>query len=153
MVGIVLLPQALPEWKSASFFSASLVESPEEVNLLQLFVPDNIFRALSNGLVPAVVVFSIAVGVAVMKLEGEGKTRLLSLLGTLTKALAGVNLFVLRLYPFGCFCHRRSHVGDDASGAVWPHSGLRDSADVDRVAAGFSGPAGIGGLCDRVQLP
>ena len=103
MLGIVLLPQALPEWTSASFFSASLVEAPEAVDLLQLFIPDNIFRALSDGLVPAIVVFSIAVGVAVMRLEGEGKVQFLRLLKTLTRTLAGVNLFVLRFTPVGIF--------------------------------------------------
>jgi Na+/H+-dicarboxylate symporter/ABC-type amino acid transport substrate-binding protein len=103
LLGIVLLPQALPEWKSSSFFSSSLVESPEAVDLFHLFIPDNIFRALSNGLVPAIVVFSIAVGVAVMRMEGEGKVQLLRLLKTLTKTLAGVNLFVLRFMPLGVF--------------------------------------------------
>ncbi len=101
--GIFLLPQALPEWRSASFFSRSMIESPDAVNLVELFIPHNIFHALASNLVPAVVVFSIAVGAAVMRMEDEGKLPLLSLLRTLARTLADVNLFILRFTPLGIF--------------------------------------------------
>ena len=39
---------------------------PEEVNFLTLFIPANPFYAFANNLVPAVVVFSLAVGLALM---------------------------------------------------------------------------------------
>ncbi|MDH3603807.1 MAG: cation:dicarboxylase symporter family transporter, partial [Candidatus Tectomicrobia bacterium] len=36
---ILIMPLAFPVWESASFFSTSLVEQPETVNYLQLFIP------------------------------------------------------------------------------------------------------------------
>ncbi len=103
MVGIVLLPQSLPSWRSASFFSSSLVETPPAVKLVELFIPQNIFRSLTENMVPAVVVFSIAVGIAVMRMEEEGKEHLVRLLRTIARTLADVNLFVLRFMPLGVF--------------------------------------------------
>lgn len=40
---ILLLPLAFPAWESASFFSTALVEPPEVVNFLTLFIPANPF--------------------------------------------------------------------------------------------------------------
>ena len=42
-VVILLMPLAFPTWISASFFSTSLIEKQEEINLLTLFIPANPF--------------------------------------------------------------------------------------------------------------
>ena len=66
---ILLMPLAFPPWQDASFFSTSLVEPPVEMQWLTLFIPSNPFHALANNVVPAVVLFSMAVGMALIGME------------------------------------------------------------------------------------
>jgi Na+/H+-dicarboxylate symporter/ABC-type amino acid transport substrate-binding protein len=106
---ILLLPLAFPAWESASFFSTALVEPPEVVNFLTLFIPANPFYALANNLVPAVVLFSIAVGLALIGMEQ--KQGLLEDLTILNRAMTRVTQFVARLTPFGVFAVVASAAG------------------------------------------
>lgn len=64
-IAILVMPLAFPIWESATFFSTSLVEKPEEVNFLSLFIPANPFNSFANNVVPAVV-FSVAMGLALI---------------------------------------------------------------------------------------
>jgi len=98
---ILLMPLTFPVWESASFFSTSLLETPERVNFITLFIPSNPFFALSNNLVPAVVLFSAAVGVALIGVES--KSNLLEPLMVLNRAMTLVTQFVSRLTPIGVF--------------------------------------------------
>ncbi len=98
---VVLMPLAYPDWKAASFFSTTLVEQRPPFNFLQLFIPANPFRSLADNLVPAVVVFSAALGLALIAVER--KDGLLRGLGSLTDALSRVAGFVMKLAPFGVF--------------------------------------------------
>ena len=65
---ILLLPLSLPHMESASFFSTGSLQEPAEVDFLSLFIPSNPFHSLANNVVPAVVIFCIAVGLAIMTL-------------------------------------------------------------------------------------
>jgi Na+/H+-dicarboxylate symporter len=58
---------ALPKNDHLKF---SQLQPPEKADLLGLFIPSNPFRALSNNFVPVVVLFSIALGVALMGIGG-----------------------------------------------------------------------------------
>ena len=69
IVMIVTMPLALPPQVSASFFSSSILESSQEVNLVKLFIPSNIFDALEENIVPSIVVFCIASGIAIMGIQ------------------------------------------------------------------------------------
>ena len=64
LAAMFVMPLTFPVWQSASFFSTSLVAKPEEVNFLTLFIPANPFYSFANNLVPAVVLFSAAIGLA-----------------------------------------------------------------------------------------
>jgi Na+/H+-dicarboxylate symporter len=92
IAAILVMPLAFPVWESASFFSTSLVEKPEEVNFLALFIPSNPFYAFANNVVPAVVLFSVAVGLALIGVEQ--KQGLLSHLTVLNRAVMRVTMFV-----------------------------------------------------------
>ena len=98
---ILAMPLAFPAWESASFFSTSLVEQPEAVNYLQLFIPANPFYSFANNVVPAVVVFSIALGIALIGVEG--KEGLLDHLRLLNRAMGLITQFVAKLMPIGVF--------------------------------------------------
>ena len=63
---LVLLPLALPDLTSASFYSSSLVEPAKEIKLINIFIPKNFFASLSNNQIPSVVVFCIALGIALI---------------------------------------------------------------------------------------
>src|SRR5262245_28805694 len=96
-----LIPLAFPRTQNASFFSTTLVEKPESFDFIDLYVPSNPFRSLANNIVPAVVLFSLLVGIALMTVER--KHVLLDLLQVCGDALAKVARMVLALTPYGLF--------------------------------------------------
>ena len=98
---VAVMPLAFPDLESASFFSTSLVETPREIDFVALYVPSNFFYSLANNIVPAVVIFSLAVGVALIGVER--KEGLLANLNALANAMLGVTHFVVRLTPYGVF--------------------------------------------------
>ena len=100
LVVLYLLPLSFPNWVSGSFFSSTLLEQPQPFNFLE-FIPSNPFYSMSNNIVPAVVLFSIAVGLALMGIES--KAPLIAAFDILEEALKRVTKFVARLTPFGIF--------------------------------------------------
>jgi Na+/H+-dicarboxylate symporter/ABC-type amino acid transport substrate-binding protein len=101
LAAVVGMALAFPAWESASFFSPSLVEPPRELDLLELYVPTNPFFSLANTIVPAIVVFSLALGIALM---GEpGKAKLLPILQSTESMLLRVAAAVARAAPIGVF--------------------------------------------------
>lgn len=101
MTVVLAFPWSFPNWQSASFFSRSLVEAPPPVDFLDLYIPANPFSSLARGVVPAIAVFSIAVGVALMNITG--KAALLDTLDVFREALDRVTGFVVKLAPYGVF--------------------------------------------------
>ncbi|MDH3601197.1 MAG: cation:dicarboxylase symporter family transporter, partial [Candidatus Tectomicrobia bacterium] len=69
IAAVLVIPLAFPVRESASFFSTSLVEQSELVNYLQLFIPSNPFYSFANNIVPAVVLFSIALGLGLIGVQ------------------------------------------------------------------------------------
>jgi Na+/H+-dicarboxylate symporter len=98
---ILLMPLSFPKWVSAAFFSSALVETPPQVDFLNLYIPSNPFASLANNLVPAVVLFSILIGVALIGIEK--KETLLKGFGTTADALIRVTNMIVKLTPFGVF--------------------------------------------------
>jgi len=101
LVIIFLTPVAFPDWPSASFFSTSQIQDQPPVDFLRLYIPSNVFYSLANAIVPAVVVFSILIGVALIQVSD--KDRLLDVLSTFGEALMRVTGFIGRLAPYGVF--------------------------------------------------
>jgi Na+/H+-dicarboxylate symporter len=98
---IGLMPLAFPRFESASFFSHALIEPHQPFALHEIYVPANPFNALANAIVPAVVLFSAAVGVALIGIAN--KAGLLGNLRTLEQAVVRVTRFVIALTPIGVF--------------------------------------------------
>lgn len=101
MVLMLMVPLAYPDWEAASYFSSSLLSSPEKVDFVELYISANPFDSLANTVVPAVVLFSLVMGVAVMISERKGP--LLDLLASLDEALINITHFVVKLAPIGIF--------------------------------------------------
>jgi Na+/H+-dicarboxylate symporter len=96
-----LMPLMFPHVESARFFSTTLVERAPPLDFVDLYIPANPFFALANNIVPAVVVFSIVVGVALIGVPR--RQLLLDLLETAADALSRATRFVVRLTPYGVF--------------------------------------------------
>ncbi|MHC4549409.1 MAG: cation:dicarboxylate symporter family transporter [Planctomycetota bacterium] len=106
---VLLLPLAFPAWESASFFSSSVVEMKESPDLISTYIPANPFWALANNVVPAVVLFSIAVGIALIGIKD--KEKLVDALQVLSDALTRVAHAVVKLTPVGVFAISASAAG------------------------------------------
>ena len=63
---VLLFPLMFPGNQNASFFSTALVQEREPFDFLSLYIPTNPFYSLANNIVPAVVLFSVIVGVALI---------------------------------------------------------------------------------------
>jgi Na+/H+-dicarboxylate symporter len=62
----LLIPVTFPQVENASFYSTTLVERRPPFNFVDLYIPSNPFYSLANNIVPAVVLFSVMVGVALI---------------------------------------------------------------------------------------
>ena len=101
LVFALLIPVAFPSVENASFFSTALVERRAPFDFIGLYIPANPFYSLANNVVPAVVLFSVLVGVALIGVER--KRTLLEVLQVATDAVSRATRFVSRLTPFGLF--------------------------------------------------
>ncbi len=108
-LAVAVMPLAFPALVSASFYSTTLVDPPPELDFLHLYIPSNPFDSLAHSVVPAVVVFSVALGIALI--SQPDRRPLLQALDTIGEALLKVNGFVVRLTPAGVFFIAASTAG------------------------------------------
>ncbi len=101
LVIIFLGALAFPNLDAAAFFSSARAPEPVETDLLELYLPANVFYSLSQNLVPAVVVFSILMGVALISVED--KSSVLPIFDSLAAALSKINAGIVQLTPYGIF--------------------------------------------------
>jgi Na+/H+-dicarboxylate symporter/ABC-type amino acid transport substrate-binding protein len=93
------MPFAFPQYKAAFFFSTTLLEQPEPLSFVDLYIPANPFHSLANSIVPAVTLFSAALGIALIGVPG--KERFLEPFDAFMQAIARVTHFIVRLTPLG----------------------------------------------------
>jgi Na+/H+-dicarboxylate symporter/ABC-type amino acid transport substrate-binding protein len=98
---VLLSPLAFPKWPSASFFSTSQLQEAQPIDFLQLYIPANPFSSMANAVIPAIVVFSVLIGLALTGVRN--KNALLDPLAAVADALMGVTGFVTKLAPYGIF--------------------------------------------------
>src|SRR4029079_7945185 len=101
LVAALLISLIFPRHESASFFSATLLEEREGFDFLGLYIPTNPFNSLANNIVPAVVLFSIIVGLALIVVPR--KARLLDVLSIAADAISIATSFIVSLTPYGVF--------------------------------------------------
>ncbi len=100
-VVLLLIPLAFPEWESASFFSASMVSLPKELDFVSLYIPSNPFGSLADNVVPAAVLFSILLGIGLGGVRDSASV--LKGLDVLGDGLNEINKMVVKLTPLGIF--------------------------------------------------
>ncbi len=106
---VFLAPLAYPDWPSPSFFSSSLIREREPVDFLALYIPANPFHSLANAVVPAIVVFSVLLGLCLIGVEN--KNAILEPLSAVGDALMRLTELVARLAPLGVFAIVASAAG------------------------------------------
>jgi Na+/H+-dicarboxylate symporter len=100
-VVITAMPMAFPNFLNASFFSAHSTEAASAFDPVGLYIPANPFHSMANTVIPAVVIFSAAVGIALIGMPR--KSALIESLVTFLEALGRVTRFVVGLTPIGVF--------------------------------------------------
>lgn len=85
-----------------------LKEVPD-LNFADILIPENIFYDLANNVIPAVVVFSILIGIALMYLAD--KQTVMSGLQTLLDALTRVTSWIAKITPIGTLIIMANQVG------------------------------------------
>jgi Na+/H+-dicarboxylate symporter/ABC-type amino acid transport substrate-binding protein len=98
---VLVLPLSYPDWPSRSLFQKSSIEEAVAPDFLQLYIPSNPFFSLANGVVPAVVVFSIMIGLALTSFRN--KEILIEPLALLGEVLSKITGFIANLAPIGIF--------------------------------------------------
>ncbi|WP_197231421.1 cation:dicarboxylate symporter family transporter [Novipirellula artificiosorum] len=101
MVLIVLVSAMLPPVEGASFYSPEQDAAQQSFDFNTTFIPTNVFRAISNEYVPAIVVFCLFLGIALMRVPG--KEKLVDLMEILNAGIGRINSFLVRLAPLGLF--------------------------------------------------
>ena len=101
-----------------AFYSTATVSSQERIDWIELYIPSNPFRSLSNNLVPAVVVFSALLGIALIGLRD--KDRVLGPLRLIGDTLSRAGTMLVALTPIGIFA-----IAGQAAG----RSGWKSSSD------------------------
>jgi len=112
VVGLIVIfafTLAFPVTQTSSFFSASEPKTAEAVDLLDYYIPSNIFDALSDALVPAIVAFSVFLGVALLSIQD--KEPFLNTLSVLARALSQMTRMVIKTAPIGVFALTATFVG------------------------------------------
>ncbi len=109
LVIVMLIPLSFPDWLSSSFFSTQQVEESPTIDFLGLFIPSNPFHAYAFALVPAIVVFSILVGIALIGIPNN--EALLEPLKVFNTAMMKITGLVGNLAPIGVFALIASAAG------------------------------------------
>lgn len=98
---VAVMPMAFPVFENAAFYSVHSKEVATQFNPIDLYIPSNPFHSMANTIIPAVVIFSSAVGVALIGMPK--KTALIDSLAVFLEALSRVTRFVVALTPIGVF--------------------------------------------------
>jgi Na+/H+-dicarboxylate symporter/ABC-type amino acid transport substrate-binding protein len=101
IVTLYLLTYSFPAQEVIPFYSPTEPPAITPKTFLDLFIPNNIFHALSNNIVPAVVVFSLFFGAALMVFPR--KEALLAVFDSAVNALGKIITWIVRLSPIGIF--------------------------------------------------
>jgi proton glutamate symport protein len=111
IVVIFLMPLTFPEVEAASFFSTSSIEDPEPVDYFKLYIPANPFESMAAGYVPAMVLFSLSMGLALIGMEGESKDNVISFMSTSTEVFSRITRGLIQVLPVGIFAMSASAAG------------------------------------------
>lgn len=109
MLVILITPLMFPVVESASFFSSSSVEAPPPIDYFKMYIPANPFESMADGAVPAMVVFSIALGFALIGMKD--KEPVLNFMSITAESLSRITQGLIKILPIGIFAMSASAAG------------------------------------------
>ncbi|HNQ26118.1 MAG TPA: cation:dicarboxylase symporter family transporter [Methanoregulaceae archaeon] len=90
-----------PAIQSASLFSTTTSPASDGINLIDVFIPSNPFFSLAEGLMPAIVLFCLLLGFALI---GDAKNRpFVDMLQNLSATFSRITRWVMTIVPLGIF--------------------------------------------------
>lgn len=98
---IFVFPLAFPTVETSAFFSEADILPPKKIDFLDIYIPTNIFRALAQGTIPAIVVFCVFLGFALNSIDK--KETFLNVFAILAQALSRVTQMIIKTAPLGVF--------------------------------------------------
>ena len=101
IAGYFTFQMAFPPRVDASFFSTQALGDKSAIDLTSQFIPANPFGSLSNGIIPATVIFCLLLGFALMQDNGNGPV--MNVLRVLMDALGRIMQYVSWTFPVGIF--------------------------------------------------
>jgi Na+/H+-dicarboxylate symporter/ABC-type amino acid transport substrate-binding protein len=101
LAAVFLFPLIFPRIETASFFSTTLLDGREPFDFVSSYIPSNPFASLANNVVPAVVLFSVVLGAALIVVPG--KERLIDVLQLAGAAVSKATALIVSLTPYGLF--------------------------------------------------
>jgi Na+/H+-dicarboxylate symporter/ABC-type amino acid transport substrate-binding protein len=101
VVGYFSFQLAFPPRMEASFFSTNDLAPTPDLDLIDQFIPSNPFLSLSDGIIPATVLFCLFLGFALLLDDGNGP--ILTILRSLLRALDRMTHIIARTFPVGIF--------------------------------------------------
>lgn len=108
---VFLMCAALPEMESAPFFSTSSIQELPPIDYYKLYIPANPFEAMTAGYVPAMALFSIAMGLALIGMQGESKDQIIVFMSTTTEVFSRITRGLIHVLPIGIFAMSASAAG------------------------------------------
>ncbi|MCL1058886.1 cation:dicarboxylase symporter family transporter [Shewanella gelidimarina] len=109
LLTMYLIKYTFPDWQAGEFFSLTALEDPNSINLLDIYIPSNPFFSLSNSYIPAIVLFCVATGIALISIDKKDSLmRPMQLLG---EAFNKVTQSIVKLMPIGIFAMTAATAG------------------------------------------
>jgi Na+/H+-dicarboxylate symporter/ABC-type amino acid transport substrate-binding protein len=92
---------AFPDIQNPALFSTTQFAGTDEIDLIALFIPSNPFSSLAQGFLPAIVIFCILLGFALI---GDRKNRpFVDMLQSLSAAFSKITRWLVMIVPLGIF--------------------------------------------------
>lgn len=112
LLGILVvfsMPLVFPEQESASFFSTSSITEPTPIDYYKLYIPANPFASMAEGAVPAMVLFCIAIGLALIGMSN--KEQVINFTDIASHSLSRITQGLMKVLPVGIFAMSASAAG------------------------------------------
>lgn len=108
-IGMIYLITFIFPKAQGSHYSSYVPSQSTALNFAELLIPENIFYDLANNIIPAIVIFSLLIGIALIHLRE--KEAMMSSLDTLVGALTRITGWIARITPLGTFLIIANQVG------------------------------------------
>ncbi|MEH6452230.1 MAG: cation:dicarboxylase symporter family transporter, partial [Psychromonas sp.] len=109
LLSMYFIKYIFPEWQAGEFFSLTVLQDPNSVNLLDMYIPSNPFFSLSSSYIPAIVLFCMATGIALISIKN--KEPLISPMLLLGEAFNKITQSIVKLMPIGIFAMTAATAG------------------------------------------